>query len=421
MVEINTLSLLRRSSVARRMLFYVSLSGVLYGAMQFGEVIARKSLGATEFQVTLLTMVMPVASLTSIWWGQLLMGRDQRAILWVGGTIGIFAVASGVFLGTVKHLFIIYFIYFISFALLGPARNRILQQHIPGKETGGLFGLSQGLRMGLAALISAGAGWWMDRVEGGWRQLFFSVAIVGFVSIASLASIRTKRNNRIQVDCRKNWVIGPWKGVVRLLKDRPDFLRFEGAFMLYGIAFMMMLPVVPIYLVDDLALGYGSIGIAKGTVFQLVTIGSIPLFGRLFDRSTPHRMAVGAFAFGALHPLTLASAIWVDGAGRMVIVLLSFALFGIAMSGVTVLWNLASMRFAGQEEDAGLYQSVHLAAVGVRGLFAPLFGYIVMQGFGKQNALLVSSVVWILAAVAMVAARLKDQRTGQNRSLRAVG
>jgi hypothetical protein len=134
MIEINTLGLLQRSSIARRMLLYVSLSGMLYAVMQFGEVIARKSLGASELQVTLLTMVMPVTSLTSIWWGRLLMGQDQRLALWITGTRSMLAVASGVFLGSVRHLFFIYFLYFLTFAVQVPARNRVLQQHIPGRS-----------------------------------------------------------------------------------------------------------------------------------------------------------------------------------------------------------------------------------------------------------------------------------------------
>ena len=195
-------------------------------------------------------------------------------------------------------------------------------------------------------------------------------------------------------------------------------MRYEIAFMLYGIAFLMILPVVPIFLVDDLALDYKTIGLAKGTVFQVIMILGIPLFGRWFDRSTPHRTSAVSFASGILFPLTLLLALYVPDTMRVSVVFISFIFFGITMSGINVIWNLSSMRFAGEKEDAGIYQSVHLSATGIRGLFAPLLGYFVMHFLGKQAALLISSCLWLIAAFAMILARWIDIRKGSNYSLR---
>ena len=107
------------------------------------------------------------------------------------------------------------------------------------------------------------------------------------------------------------------------------------------------------------------------------------------------------------------------GVMQSVIVITAFVVFGIAMSGVTVLWNLASMRFSG-DEDAGLYQSVHQAATGIRGLFAPFFGYFIMEQFGKNAAFLTAAGFWIIAALGMVGARIWDKKAGKMYSLRVV-
>ena len=88
------------------------------------------------------------------------------------------------------------------------------------------------------------------------------------------------------------------------------------------------------------------------------------------------------------------------------------------MGGVSVLWNISSMRFAGEDEDAGLYQAVHLTAVGVRGLFAPLLGLFVMQYLGKYTALLSASIFWLIAGAAMIAARKVDLKSGHAIPLR---
>ena len=418
MINRDCRNLLRSSAAARKVLVYGALGGIVFSMMQFGEVIARKSLGASELQVTLMTMAMPVTSLTSIWWGRILIGRDQRAILWIFGIFGLLAMATGVFLVTFEHLFIMFLIYFAAFALQGTAQNRALQQHIPPKQTGGLFGLAQGMRMFFAAILSAFAGWWLEVSDKGWQELFPSVALVGLISLAALAAIRTGMNTDAAPLKIKYWMISPLKDAAILLKKRPDYFRFEIAFMIYGVAFMMTLPVVPIFLVDDLQMTYAQIGITRGTAFQVVMIGSVPFFGRVFDRSTPHRMAVWAFSILSLYPLLLLSAKYFDGTIRFLLVLSSFMLFGFALGSIMLIWNLSSMRFTGPGEDAGHYQSVHIAATGVRGLFAPLLGYAVMKTFGNEVALAAAAAVWLLSALAMAAARFYDIKKGGALSLR---
>ncbi|MBC8203893.1 MAG: MFS transporter [FCB group bacterium] len=414
----DSFDLIKNSLPARRILIYGSLSGMIYAAVLFGEVIARKSLNASTLQVTMISMTMPFMTITSIWWGRLLVGRDQRKVIWIIGTIGIIALASGVFLETFLHLLIIYIIYFISYSLQLTAQNRVFQQHLPAKQTGGLFGISQGMRMGVAAVTSAAAGWWLEHADKGWQEIHLIVSLAGLISVASIASIPTKEDKSIQALRFKQWFLTPLKDVGALLKARPDYLRFEIAFMIYGAAFMMTLPVVPIYLVDDLKMGYGVIGLTKGLAFQIIMVLGIPFFGRIFDNSTPHRVGAITFLLASAFPLILLAAEPFQGTLQALIVALAFLVFGAAMSGVTIIWNLASLRFTGKLDDAGQYQSVHVAAVGIRGMFAPMLGYFVMRWLGNQAALLTASALFITASVSMIAARWYDSRSGNMLSLR---
>lgn len=343
-------------------------------------------------------------------------GRDQRKLLLTTGSIGLLAVISGFYLSTMLHLLLIYLIFFVSFALRIPAQNRVLQQHIPDKSQGSLFGIAQGSRYAVAAVISLAAGVWMDRVADGYRHMFLLTGIGGMIGLLLLASIPPGRQPTVPAN--KFSFSEPLMNAWRLLRRRPDFLRFEGAFMLYGVAFMMTLPVIPLFLVDDLDLSYSVIGTARGAVAQVTMILSLAFAGKWYDRSTPHRFSAVVFLILALHPIALIASQWFDGPMRLLMVFLSFAIWGVALGGVTIIWNLASLRFA-RNEDAGVYQSVHLAAVGIRGAFAPLLGLLVMHLLGKQTALIAASVLWIVSAIAMVAARLIDVRSGQAVSLRA--
>lgn len=401
---------LERSSVARRYLAYVTLSGAVGGALQFNEIIARKSLGASGLAVTLLTMAMPVAALTSLWWARMIEGRDQRRLLLIIGSIGFLAIASGAFLFTFSHLLIFSLIYFLSFALVGPSENRVLQQHVAAKSTGRTFGTASSFRTGVGALACAGAGMWMEHHEGGWRNIFPIAAMIGFIALGFLASVHTGGNmtgKQVRVD--RQFIMSPLKDVVALLKRRKDYLRFEIAFMIYGIAFMMTLPVVPLFLVDDLGLGYDTIGLARGTFTQVLMVIAIPLFGWIFDKTTPHRLAAIVFVMLGLFPILLLSAATFEGTLRVVMVYISFGYFGAIMSGIVVLWQLSSIRFSG-DEDAGIYHSVHISATGLRGVTAPLLGYFVMTFLGKTTALLTSSALFVIAGFAMILVMKIDEK-----------
>ena len=384
----------------------------------FGEVIARKSLGASGLSVTFLTMTWPLAGFTSIWWARILVGRDQRRFLLLFGIIAYLIIMSGGMLRSFEHLFLMHLLFFFATAMFIPAENRILQRYIPSNGIGRLFGTASGLRTGMTALAAGGAGWYMDHITGGFRHLYLAAGLVGFIAVWQLASIRfDRKEGDIYQSINRTLLLDPLRNVIRLLKERKDFLRFEIAFMIYGIAFMMTLPVIPLYLVDDLQLSYSTIGMARGAVSQLLMIVAIPLFGRYFDRSTPHRMAAVVFLGLAFFPVLLLTAGHLEGTYRMIMVYVTFGYFGIVMSGVSVLWSLSSLRFAGSE-DAGVYHSVHIAATSLRGMFFPLIGYFIMTTMGKTTALLTSSACWIIASVVMILMRRWDIRKGENRSLR---
>lgn len=386
---------------------------------QFGVVIARKSLGASELMITFLAMATPVANLSSLWWARLIKGRDQQIILIFVVSIGLIAIASGGWLHSINHLLIIHFTWFTAFALLRTSESRIVQQHVSSARTGKIYGGGASLRMIAVAIISAVAGIWMENVEGGFRDIYPLIALIGIIAMVSIASIQTsERGTVLPMPIDRHFFLDPLRKVITLLRRRRDFLRYEMIFMIFGGAFMMTGPVIPIYLVDELNLGYDIIGLTRGMVAQITGVLAMLVFGRLFDRTTPHRLAVWLFSAMSLYPVLLISAGIFEGSLRTIMVSVAFAYFGAIMSGVLILWQLASIRFSG-EEDAGVYHSVHLTAAGVRGLFAPLTGYLVMTVFGIKAALLTAGSLFLFAGIMMGIMRWIDSRAGEWHSLRA--
>jgi hypothetical protein len=208
--------------------------------------------------------------------------------------------------------------------------------------------------MGVAALVSWIGGMWMDSVDGGFRHVYFVAGLFTLASTLIFAGMPTRNDpDAERQGLNRRLILGPLIEAGKLLKRRPDYLRYEIGFMIYGMAFIGMLPVVPLFLVDDLGFDYTTIGVARGTVMQLLMIPSMWIFGKLFDKMTPHSMAAWVFSALALHPLLLISAAYLPESVQLAAVMTSFATFGAAMGGVSILWSVSSVTFA-RDEDAGV-------------------------------------------------------------------
>lgn len=396
---------------ARRFMTYVVLAGAAQTVFfTFNEAVAAKTLLASPAWITLLTMTMPLANFTSIWWARLLVGRDQRRIIMAAGIAMGLTMATAWVMTSIVHLVVMYLVCSLLIALATTAENRALQQHIPSTRIGRLFGAAGALRAVSAAVVAFAAGYTMQQFEGAYRHVYVVSGLIGALALWQLGSIRTGSNGRDAPEpLNAQLLLAPLSKVCALLARRRDYLRFEAAFMLYGFAFMMSLPVAPLYLVQKLGFDYAGFGTARGLVFSLALAAGVLLFGRLFDRSTPHRMAALAFLLLAFYPPALIAAERLPEGGRIAMAMAAFVIFGFGMGATLVVWSLSSLRFAGSE-DAGLYHSVHIAATGVRGLIGPPLGYLIMSLWSMEATLWTSALTWGAASAAMCAVRAWDGR-----------
>jgi hypothetical protein len=191
----------------------------------------------------------------------------------------------------------------------------------------------------------------------------------------------------------------PGKNLVRILNINRAFLRFEIYFFLYGMAFMILTPVVPVFLVDNLHLSYAPISFAKGLIFHSALIVFTPLMGRYHGKGSPARFCGFVFLLLALYPVMLVTANFADTNSEM-IVYVSYFFFGLAMSGVSIAWALSSIYYAPVREVSN-YQAVHITLTGLRGIFSPAIGYMVMQLFAIQYSFFLSAFLFVLSSVLM--------------------
>ena len=149
----------------------------------------------------------------------------------------------------------------------------------------------------------------------------------------------------------------PFAGSVTILRRDRGFRRYETAYMSYGLAFMMLQPVIPIFLVERLHVDYAQASNARGLIFYSMVFVFSPIFGRLLDRSDPVKLSIFAFLLLSLFPIALMFATSVRA------VYGAFVVYGIAMAAVNIGWTMGPIYFAGKHDSAA-YMGAHVALVG---------------------------------------------------------
>ncbi len=165
------------------------------------------------------------------------------------------------------------------------------------------------------------------------------------------------------------------------------------SWMLMGFANLMMFPLRVEYLANP---RYGlSLSPREVALYVLVIPGIVrlllsPVWGVLFDR-------MNFFALRIILNLGFALGIgaFFTGSSAWGLVL-GAVIFGAANAGGEIAWNLWVTRFAPPESVAE-YMSVHTFLTGVRGVFAPVIGFQIVQ------LLDISGVAWLSAALIVVA------------------
>ena len=163
---------------------------------------------------------------------------------------------------------------------------------------------------------------------------------------------------------------------------------------LYGLAYLLMLPVAVFVLVDRFQVSYQEFGTIRLVLVQLGLMAAYPLAGRLMDRGGPYRTAGWAFGTLAAYPLLLGLAVQTGGS---VLLWVAFLAFGASMALVDVAWYLSSAHFA-RHLDSAPFMGVHVLLVGVRSLFAPFLGLALYRWAGCHGALAVAAGLFLLSS-----------------------
>ena len=394
------------------------LEGLLAGVLVTHGFVASKTLGASQFQLVVLTMAPGSSWLLSLFFANQFQGFDRRSLfLWAGilGRLPLMAVAA--MHGLWPFLAVVVLHGFVQTALI-PAQNALYQQNYDPQTRGRLFGRASvwgGVATGVSALgsgllmdMKAHPTWTVPWLVGpeSFRWLYPVAGVAGFGACLVYGSIRLRRSGKpalhapIEAAAAPRWspqemVLGPFRragsAIRTTLVEDIGFRRFEVALFIYGLGFMVMQPVIPTLFDRELHMTYLEASLAQGVVFYVVTIASVAAAGKMYDRIGLERLGARATVLLAVFAISLA---FVQDATHVVA---AFSLFGLAMAALNIVWSMGPIHYA-PHGQAARYMSVHVALVGLRAIIGHPLGGAIAEGAKNLGLSRPSRPVFVLAA-----------------------
>jgi MFS family permease len=398
-----------------------ALMGVSTGVSSLADFTALRSLGAPAWTPQLL-VVGQVLWLFAPAWPPLLARLDRRrAFAWIGwmskGPLLLIALITVTSTGS-EGRGVGDWAMFVSCVLLStaidsvytPHRNALLKANYPLEVRGRVYGLVSAVTYAASTAAALLVSPLIDQDARWVRVVFPAAAVCGIVAHLLLARIRWRHEKRPPAGAQ---ALSPVDGAppaavpvraalsdawrrskATLAKDR-RFLDFEVAFMLYGLGLLLATPLIPTFAERDLNVSTSEWATAQRVVFPLTQLFLLPLVGRLCDRLGLFR--VTGLSFAALVAFFLAMT-QVGGAAGLIV---SFAVYGVAMAGVNLGWSLGPLHFAPPGE-AHHYTSIHVSMVGIRSVVGPPLGYGVAKALSPSAAFLLAAAFEAAGAVLMV-------------------
>ncbi|MEM7168190.1 MAG: MFS transporter [Planctomycetota bacterium] len=379
--------------------------GVYMGAMWGAPDIAAKNLGAGPLAITLLTMVPGVASLFSLYLIPRIDRMHRRTLIMTASLLGRLPFVLFVFWCDIRAFVILITLQSIANVGIISSWNALLRTNYRDHLRGRLYGRTSRVQALLIGVTSIGMGVLLDYEERALPYVYAVVAIFGVVACWVFAKIQARPFLVLDTathpadeptpttQASATTGVTTWAAIGVLGRDRA-FRWFEGSFFLYGIAFMAAITALPSFGANTLDLDNSQMLGARALFNLLIAICTVHT-GVLLDRLGPAKLA--AFCYFLLALVMVFFAFTTGPVSYM----LSYMAFGVAMSGVQIVWNMGPVHFAPLQE-AGKYMGLHMALVGIRAMFGhPLGGWVLAETGNPRLVFWISCVIFVCGALGM--------------------
>ncbi len=386
---------------------YSFIEGILAGLIALNEFVFVKSLLGSSYQVSVLFQFATLVFLLLVFFNTFLrriknkkqLLRRTAIITRIPLILLLFFPRSTEQLGgdSIYHyIFLaIFLIYYLANPIVFPSINLFLKNSYSHQNFGRLYSYATTANKIVMMVTTFAYGWALDANHYIFVYIFPVAAILGIVSIFLLSMIPYKD----ETVSRTTGTI--WHGIKQsaaemtaiLIKNIP-YRHFQTGFMFYGFGFMSSFTVMILFWEYGLGLNYSSVAFYRNA-YNLLAILMLPYFGKLIGRIDPRRFSVVSFLSMAMYLFTLILTQYIDGYVvfwdiTLYYTLIFYILFhGVFAATMVLMWSIGSAYFCSPEE-AGIYQSIHLALTAIRSIFAPIIGVLFYEYWGFTIAFSVS-------------------------------
>ncbi|MFA6118838.1 MAG: MFS transporter [Parachlamydiales bacterium] len=366
--------------------------------------ILRKEMGINAFQLSLFVMLRPVLSSLTFFWSLALNKKKNPNLLKNSILAWVIARIPFVFFPIFNNFYYIFFaagIYQLFYKAGQPAWNEIVKRKI----------INQKLRENIYSVFSCFsyiesivfgliAGHFLDKGTFNWKLVFSISALVGLSSIFIQRKIEVPKsiNKENQINDKKS-ILSPIGDIFNLIKTRKDFLDFQIGFAIGGFALMLIAPAFNIFSNDVLNLSYKNMMNAR-----LITMGLGFVFSTYFWNKALEKKSINYLTSFVLLGFSSYIMFVILSKYYLPFFYLAFFCYGIAQAGSTLFWKISPMIFS-RNQDSLLFTTTNLFFLGIRGLIAPIFGFILCNVLNLSLVLLIGCFISLYGAYFMMKLR----------------
>jgi MFS family permease len=359
--------------------------------------ILYKDLHITPWMITMMVVLKPASALFASYWGALVHERRDRLVLNLVSA-NLLRYIPFLFLPWITSPWVIigaFAFYMMLSRGVIPAWMEIFKENLQGETRSRVFVFGSALDYLASAILPLALGWILDETTFAWHWLFPATALLGLFSTLFLFRLHSPKftaEKKEEEFSLKKEVLKPWKESLRLLKERPDFAKFQIGFMLGGAALMVVQPVIPIFFVDVLNLSYTKMLLALAVFKSIGYAIASPLWVKLFEKFSIFEFSGRVILLGALFPALL-----VLSSFEPSLVYLAYLLYGIFQAGSELCWHLSGPTFS-HDKESSAYSTTNVLSVGVRGCVAPPLGSVLFALSNSATVLALGVLLSLFSA-----------------------
>ena len=340
----------------------------------FFAVLATR-LGASPWLLALIASAPYLANLLAPFWVTQARRWGTRSLM-----VGSVAAAAVVllFLGGVQSPLVFALLVLLYYLLygMGDPLYVALAEIIYPEHAGTSLGRVEAIFSGVHALANAVAGWLMDTL-GVFVTLAVAALSTGVAAVSYLQFPNLPKPG-------SEGAASPW----HILREDRLIRRMVLTLMVAGTGMVMMLPAFPLIEVNQLGLSNFQIGILLAADSLTWVVASL-IWGKAVNKKPDNSLS--AFRLGML--AIVGMAILYALGGTFWELLIANVLCAIGGSAISVGWQLFAINLPTYSTDD--LSGLHLFTCGVRGLYAPAFGALLISLWNPSAAL------WVAAALVL--------------------